>query len=124
MKNMAIVAIVGIVILAGPGYAHCEGLDTLIEVARSQGDIAKAYSEETKAYENVKFAIEKGRIVKGVNKKVISDKYGEPVVIVGEYGTDREKWMYKPKTSDFFNGPKISLFFTKDGVLDDILVEK
>ncbi len=105
------------------GMAMSDGLDSLIEVGRSQGEIAKAYAEETRTYENVKRAIQNGAIKKGMTAKAVLDKYYEPVVVVGEYGTDRKKWIYKPQTSDFFEGPRISLFFTKDGVLDEISQE-
>ena len=124
MKKMKITALILIFVFMSAGYVRAEGLDALIEVGKSQAEIAKAYSEETKAYESVKRAIGGGAIVKGANKKSVFDKCGEPVVMVGDYGTDREKWIYKPATSDFSKGPRISLFFTKDGVLDEISVEK
>ncbi len=124
MKITKTAVLIAILILTGSGYVCAEGLDALIEVGRSQGEIAKAYSEETKTYEGVKRGIESGGIAKGAVKKSIMDKYGEPVVTVGDYGTDREKWIYKPASSDFGKGPRISLFFTKDGILDEILVEK
>jgi len=124
MKTHKITSLAVIIAFMSPIHACAEGLDSLIEVARSQGEIAKYYADETRAYESMKRAIEAGKIAKGLNKKAVSGKCGEPVVMVGEYGTDREKWIYKPATSDFFEGPKISLFFTKDGVLDEIAIEK
>lgn len=122
MKN-AIAMFVVVFMLSGIDSAWAEGLDTLIEVAKSQGDIAKSYSEETKAYDGIKRASGSGAIAKGQSSKAIAEKYGDPVVEVTEYGTDRQKWIYKPQTSDFFKGPRISLFFTKDGVLDEISEE-
>ena len=124
MKIMKIAVSILALVFVSPIYASADGLDSLIEVGKSQGEIAKAYSEETRAYERVKRAIEGGEIAKGGTKKSILDKCGEPVVTVGDYGTDREKWIYKPAASDFFKGPKISLFFTKDGILDEISIEK
>jgi len=124
MKNKKIPVLAMAFLFMGPLFACAEGLDSLIEVAKSQGEIKKEYEGETRTYESVKRAIEKGAIVKGMSKKSVSDKYGAPVVTVGEYGTDRGKWIYKPASSDFFKGPKISLFFTKDGILDEISVEK
>ena len=124
MKNAKIVVLISVLIFMIQGSARADGLNSLIEVGRSQGEIAKAYTEETRTYEGVKRAIEGGGIAKGKSKKEILDRYGEPVVMVGDYGTDREKWIYKPQTSDFFKGPKISLIFTKDGILDEILIEK
>ena len=124
MKITNIVVLVSILVFIGAGYGYAEGLDALIEVGKSQGEIAKAYSDETKAYEGVKRAVEVGQIAKGANKKAILDKHGEPVVMVGDHETGREKWIYKPSTSDFGKGPRISLFFTKDDVLDEVSVEK
>ena len=102
MKNTKMTVLTVTLVFIVAGYARADGLDSLIEVARSQGEIAKAYSEETRAYESIKRAIDNGAIVKGADKKSISDRYGEPVVVVGDYGTDREKWIYTPQTSDFF----------------------
>ncbi len=124
MKIANIAVLIAAIVFMGSEYVYAEGLDALIEVGKSQGEIAKAYSAETKTYEGVRRGIESGGIVKGAAKKSILDKYGEPVVVVGDYGTDREKWIYKPASSDFGKGPRISLFFTKDGILDEILVEK
>lgn len=118
------VIVISSVLFLMAGFASADGLDTLIDVGRSQGEIARAYSEETRAYEGVKRAAESGHIIKGISKKSIIDKYGEPVVAVREYGTDREKCIYKPASSDFGSGPKVSLYFTKDGILDEIAVGK
>jgi hypothetical protein len=101
-----------------------EGLDTLIAVAKSQADIAREYSDETRAYDSIKRAIEGGSIVKGQKKQAIIDRYGGPVVAVDDSGTGREKLVYKPASSDFFKGPKICLLFAKDGTLDEISVTK
>ncbi len=124
MKNKKIAAWILVIIFANQGCLRADGLKTLIEVGKSQGEIAKAYSEETRVYEGVKRAVASGGIAKGADKNTVSGRYGEPVVAVGDYGTDREKWIYKPAASDFFKGPKICLFFTKDGILDEILAEE
>lgn len=101
-------------------FCFAEGLDTLIEVARSQGDIQKEYSEETRNFERVKDKIENGAIKKGQSKDEVMRRSGEPVVILHDSVTDREKWVYKPAKSDFFKGIKIYLFFDKNGLLDEI----
>ena len=124
MKITNIAFLIATLVFMGSRNVCAEGLDALIEVGKNQVEIAKAYSDETKAYEGIKRAIERGEIVKGAIKKTILDKHGEPVVMVGDYGTDREKWIYKPSTSDFGKGPRISLFFAKDGILDEVLIEK
>jgi hypothetical protein len=101
--------------------ARAEGLDTLIEIARSQGDIQEEYAGETKSFEQVKRAVDNGAIKKGQSKDEVMSRYGEPVVALQEDG--REKWIYKPAKSSFFEGARISLFFDKDGLLDEIRVD-
>ena len=96
-----------------------EGLDTLINVARSQGDIQKEYSEETRNFERAKENINDGKLKKGRSKDDVMRRLGEPVVILQDSFTDREKWVYKPAGSDFFKGIKIYLFFDKNGLLDE-----
>ena len=61
---------------------YAEGLDNLIELARSQGEIQKQYADETRAFEKVKKSIEAGAIAKGQTKAYIKERYGEPVVSV------------------------------------------
>ena len=124
MNGKYTVLILAVGLLFGAGLVRAEGLDTLIEVGKNQGEITKAYSEETRRYESIKRAIASGEIKTGATKNAILGKYGEPVVMVGDYGNDREKWVYKPATSDFGNGPRISLFFSKDAILNEISVEK
>jgi len=46
------------------------------------------------------------------------------LVALPERGTTREKWYDKKASSSFLGGEKIVLFFDKDGVLDEILMEK
>ncbi|MFH0763411.1 MAG: hypothetical protein V1927_00200 [Candidatus Omnitrophota bacterium] len=96
-----------------------EGLDTLIAVARSQGEIQKEYSEETRGFERARENIDNGTIKKGQSKDEVRRRLGEPVVILQDSFTDREKWVYKPAKSDFFKGIKLYLFFDKDGLLDE-----
>jgi hypothetical protein len=100
-----------------------EGLDSLIEVGKAQTDIQKSYSEETAAYNAVKQALAKGEIRKGQTNSDILSRYGQPVVMVKEYGTERDKWVYKPAKSTFFEGAKIALLFDKNGILEDINIQ-
>lgn len=103
---------------------RADGLGTLIEVARSQADIKKQYSHETRAFENVKKAIEAGAIKKGQTKDVINSKYGAPVVSVKDMDGKREDWIYKPETSSFFEGSRATVIFTDDGLVDEARLEK
>ena len=101
---------------------YAEGLDTLIEVGKTQQDISKAYAQETKNFEGVKKAIENGAIKIGLSRDDIKKKFGEPVIAVREDA--REKWIYKPASSSFFEGVKINLFFSANGALDEIRIDK
>lgn len=103
--------------------AYAEGLNTLIEVARSQGEIQKAYKEETETFNGVKRALDRGSIKKGEPKEEIRKNYGEPVISIQDFATKREKWVYKPAASTYSEGIRIYLFFDKEGNLDEILVE-
>lgn len=105
-----------------PSAAYCAGLGELMDIARSQKDAQATYAQETRDFERVKEAIDKGAIKKGQSKKEIQNRYGEPVVSIPEYGTGREKWIYKPAKSSFFSGVKAYLYFDKDNNLDEIKI--
>ena len=93
-----------------------------MDIARAQKDAQATYTQETKAFERVKEAIDKGAIKKGQSKKEIESRYGDPVVSIPEYGTGREKWIYKPAKSSFFSGVKACLYFDKDNNIDEIKI--
>lgn len=103
-------------------YAE-SALSNLIELARNQAQIQKAYERETSIYESVKKAVEKGKLIKGQNRKDVEKCYGEPVIILQERGTTREKWYYKKASSSFFGGERLVLFFDKSGILEEIFTE-
>ena len=100
------------------------GLDTLMEVAKSQAEMQKQYAQETKAFEAVKRAIVAGAVKKGMDRAFALAKYGEPVVIVDDPDGKREDWIYKPAESSFFKGIRATLFFTAEGVLDEAKLEE
>jgi hypothetical protein len=97
-----------------------EGLDTLIDLGRSQAQIQDQYREETRAFEKVKKGIEEGAIVKGQTRDSIRSKYGEPIVAAKDLDGKREDWVYKPASSSFFDGIRATLIFTEEGLLDEI----
>lgn len=101
-----------------------EGLDTLIEVGKSQGEIQQQYSAETRTFDNVKKAIMSGAIKKGLTKSDIESRYGEPVVAIKDADGIHEDWIYKPAESSFFKGVRATLFFTQDGMLSDMKIEE
>ena len=111
-----------LVLLLAVTEVYAIGLGELMSIARAQKDAQKAYSDETKAFEKVKSAVDKGSIKKGDPKKSIGDRYGEPVVSIIDSNTKREKWIYKPASSSFFAGVKVYLYFDKDDKLDEVKI--
>ena len=107
-----------------PSSAYCAGLGELMDISRAQKDAQAAYAQETRSFERVKEDIDKGAIKKGQSKKEIGKRYGDPVVSIPEYGTGREKWIYKPAKSSFFAGAKIYIFFDKENKLDEIKISE
>ena len=118
MKRILIIAIT--VLFSTSCYA--EGLATLIAVGESQAAAEIEYRRETKSYNAVKKAIEKGRIKKGDTQKKIQALYGKPVIVVPgrEYA---EQWVYKPGHATFFNSAKIYLIFDSEGSLAGIRIK-
>ena len=102
--------------------AYAVGLGELMSISRAQADAQRTYADETKAFERVKAAIDDGEIKKGQTKKEIKNRYGEPVVNTVESETGREKWIYKPAKSSFFEGVRIYLYFDKENKLDEIKI--
>jgi len=102
---------------------RAEGLDVLIQVAKSQAEIKSQYDEETRNFNKVKKGIESGAIKKGQAKKDLLATYGEPVVSVKNIDGKREDCIYKPETSSFFEGVRATLVFTDQGVLDEAKIE-
>ncbi|MFA6320464.1 MAG: hypothetical protein WCY36_01240 [Candidatus Omnitrophota bacterium] len=102
---------------------NCEaGLRELRQIASAQDDAQSTYKEETRAFERVKAAIDRGDIKKGQAKKDIRSLYGEPVVNTRDIDTRRDKWIYKPAKSSFFSGTKAYLYFDRDDKLDEIKI--
>ena len=118
MKRVIICIAIAACVL--PMRLYAEGLDTLIEVGKDQADIQKAYEAETKAYTAAKRAIETGTIKKGQTKDDIQRRCGQPVIDVDDFMKSKEKWVYKPASSDLNKGPRVYLFFDKGGLLTDI----
>ena len=105
------------------GLVFGEGLGTLIEVGKSQKEMQKALEGETRTFNDLKEALEKGELDKALTGDEILKKYGEPVLISDE-GLGKEKWMYKPGSSDHFTGTKIYLYFDEAGNLTGVKIKK
>lgn len=95
------------------------GLKALIEVSKTRGKMIKDYKKETDHYNNVKKAIERGKLEKGETDILLKKRLGEPVIILAEGEQGAEKWVYKPGNVSFFDGPKIYLLFDKNGTLTE-----
>ena len=107
-------------IVACQSPSGAEGLDSLKDLGKSMAGINAAMDKETKAFKAVKAAIDKGDIKKGLSRADIRSRYGEPVIANDDFATKREKWVYKPAGSSFFEGIRIYLFFDDKGALDEI----
>jgi len=118
MRNIALIAVV--IVIVSQAQIRAGGLDSLAEVGKSMADIDAAMNEETKAFNRVKAAIDSGAIKKGLSKAEIRSRYGEPVIMNDDSATKREKWVYKPASSSFFEGIRIYLLFDDRGALDEI----
>ena len=102
---------------------RCEAsMGQLMGIARAQEDAQKTYAQETKTFKLVKDAIDRGDIRKGQSKGEIEGRYGDPVVKIPEYGTGRERWIYKPAKSSFFAGVKAYIYFDKNSNIDEIKI--
>ena len=102
-----------------------EALSNLIEVGKAQQEIQNSYKEETGAYKSIKRAYDNGSLKKGMTKREVSSRYGNPVVSYNDYSTKKEKWVYKPAATDFLaGGARLSLFFDSQGILDEIQVSE
>ena len=116
--------IIAVIIIASPAQARAEGIKSLIEVGKSMADINAAMDEETRAFNGVKSAVDSGAIKKGLSKDSIRAQYGDPVIANDDSATKREKWVYKPAASSFFEGIRICLYFDSSGTLDEIKTVK
>lgn len=111
-------------LLMTAGLCYAANLGELMKIARSQAAMQQVYRDETRSFDKVKKAIDNGSIEKGQTKDEIKDRYGEPVVSIFDYDTNREKWIYKPAKSSFFKGINAYLFFDKDGKLDEVKIRE
>lgn len=120
----AISAVILVVIFFTAGVSYAEGLQTLIETGGNMAEISKALDDETASFQKVKKAVESGALQKGRPRDSVMAEYGKPVVMNTDTVTKRERWVYMPATSNFFKGIKIYLYFTTNGMLDEIVVKE
>ncbi len=113
MMRIAGLALI-VLLLTTPARAD---LKTLMELGKSQGEIAKALKEETDSYNRVKEAIDSGKLKEGETAENIRKKFGEPVIDVFDEKRGSVKWLYMPATSTHFEGEKLYLFIGEDSLL-------
>jgi hypothetical protein len=109
-----------LVVSAVCAAAYADGVGSLIEVGKSMDAAKKELAEETARFNNVKSAIESGALQKGLSRQAVLSQYGEPVVSNKDLATNRERWVYKPASSSFFEGQRAYLFFNNNGDLDEV----
>lgn len=90
-------------------------ISTLLDVAQSQAAAQRQLSAETKHFNNLKTALDEGRIKSGLSQRHIKRLVGSPVLIQQENGGER--WVYKPSEATFFENNKIYLYFDKNRTL-------
>ncbi|MGB2600541.1 MAG: hypothetical protein WBD00_02390 [Candidatus Omnitrophota bacterium] len=94
------------------------GLSSLIQLGKDRGAMEKEFSIETKAYNSLKKAIDRGELKEGMTAKDVSRKFGAPVIEFPGNKGDTAEWVYKPGTENFLDGTdKISLIFDDSGNL-------
>lgn len=89
------------------------GLKNLLNFARSRKGMVKELNQETKNYENIKKALKKGRLEKGMNASLVQKRYGKGVITLSE-GKNAEVWVYKSGKESYFKGAKIYLNFNEE----------
>ena len=106
-------------------YVFADGIETLIDVGKSQAEMQKKYKSETAIYEDVLKGYKSGAIKTGAKRQEIMNRYGDPVVIVDDHPRKREKWVYKPAATSFLDGgERINMYFDAAGDLEEIKIEK
>lgn len=97
-----------------------DGINTLITAGKSMDSARRELSAETAAFERVKSAVYSGAIRKGLSAQSVASQYGEPVVKNEDFSTKRERWVYKPAGSSFFEGARIYIYFNANGLVDEV----
>ncbi len=105
-------------------FCRADGIGTLMQVGSSMDDAEKTLAKETAQYEKVKAGFDGGEIKKGLPKDAVMKKYGTPQVAFKDSLTKRDKWVYKPGSSNYFEGEKIYIFFDGQGLIDEAQLVK
>jgi len=100
-------------------FCHADGIGTLMQVGSSMDDAERTLARETAQYEKLKAGFDGGEIKKGLARDAVMKKYGPPQVAFRDSLTKRDKWVYKPGSSNYFEGEKIYIFFDGQGLIDE-----
>lgn len=122
MAKLRIVLATVLVVFTACAVSYADGIGSLAEVGKSMDSAKKDLAEETARFNGIKNAIESGVLKKRLSRQAVLSQYGEPVVMNEDLATKRERWVYKPASSSFFEGPKAYLFFDVNGDLVEIKI--
>ncbi len=120
MKRAVLLA-VSLCVICCPAICGADGIGTLVAASKAMSASKQTLEQETSNFNRVKSAVDQGLIQKGQDRQAILSQYGEPVVKNEDFATNRERWVYKPAGSTFFNGARVALFFDRGGKLDEIV---
>lgn len=94
------------------------GLGSLMALSKDRGVMEADYAKETKSYNALKEALEKGDLERGLTNEEIIKKFGKAVVVLPEGSEGMERWVYKASEFSYFKGAKVYLFFNSQGELE------
>lgn len=120
LSSRGVFAVVLTVFAGSLSPACADGIGSLVEVGKSVDAVKKELAQETERYNGVKSALRSGALQRGIPRQEVLGRYGEPVVMNEDHATGRERWVYKPAGSSFFEGETITIFFDRDGNLDEV----
>ena len=119
MRKLSFFLAAAALVLSAAPLCHAEGLGTLMQVGKSMDDADRTLSKETAQFEKIKADLDKGEIKKGMAQSEVIKLYGDPQVAFKDSLTKRDKWVYKPGSSNYFEGVKIYVFFNDEGLIDE-----
>ena len=121
MRGIIKVSIIVATIFLFTPKVYGTGVGELLHVSGEQNLFQKELNKETKSYNAIKAAIEKGKIKKGDSQESIEKRFGTPIIKM-EDTKYAEKWAYKPGDSSWSDGVKIYLYFNEENALQGLKI--
>ena len=121
MRDIIKVSIILATIFLFTSKVYGTGIGELLHVSGEQKLFQKELNKETKSYNAIKDAIEKGKIKKGDSQESIEKRFGTPIIKM-EDTKYAEKWAYKPGDSSWSDGVKIYLYFNEENALQGLKI--